>query len=137
MKEYQSLAHTRWDCKYHVVFIPKRRKKAIFGSLRRHLDVHYLSIQKQQRRLRLILRRSCHIALHGKMAQKTLHFIRAHVLRMTFVMEQQKPPRPVEVSLLGADAIVAHTNFCAHSVEQFGGILNSGLSFHLQNFRLP
>ena len=37
MKEYQSLAHTRWDCKYHVVFIPKRRKKAIFGSLRRHL----------------------------------------------------------------------------------------------------
>ena len=37
MKEYQSLSHTRWDCKYHVVFIPKRRKKAIFGSLRRHL----------------------------------------------------------------------------------------------------
>ncbi len=37
MKEYQSLSHTRWDCKYHVVFIPKRRKKAIFGALRRHL----------------------------------------------------------------------------------------------------
>ena len=31
MKEYQSLSHTRWDCKYHVVFIPKRRKKRIFG----------------------------------------------------------------------------------------------------------
>ena len=38
MKEYQSLSHTRWDCKYHVVFIPKRRKKAIFGALRRHLE---------------------------------------------------------------------------------------------------
>ena len=37
MKEYQSLSHTRWDCKYHIVFIPKRRKKAIFGSLRRQL----------------------------------------------------------------------------------------------------
>ena len=37
MKEYQSLSHTRWDCKYHVVFIPKRRKKSIFGVLRRHL----------------------------------------------------------------------------------------------------
>jgi hypothetical protein len=37
MKEYQSLRHTRWDCKYHVVFIPKRRKKRIFGVLRRHL----------------------------------------------------------------------------------------------------
>jgi putative transposase len=37
MKEYQSLSHTRWDCKYHVVFIPKRRKKQIFGALRRQL----------------------------------------------------------------------------------------------------
>jgi len=37
VKEYQSLSHTRWECKYHVVFIPKRRKKTIFGVLRRHL----------------------------------------------------------------------------------------------------
>jgi putative transposase len=37
MKEYQSLSHTRWDCKYHVVFVPKRRKKRTFGVLRRHL----------------------------------------------------------------------------------------------------
>ena len=37
MKEYQSLSHTRWDCKYHVVFIPKRRKKKVFGALRMHL----------------------------------------------------------------------------------------------------
>jgi putative transposase len=37
MKEYRSLSHTRWDCKYHVVFIPKRRKKRIFGAVRKHL----------------------------------------------------------------------------------------------------
>jgi len=37
MKDYQSLSHTRWDCKYHMVFIPKMRKKRIFGVLRRHL----------------------------------------------------------------------------------------------------
>jgi putative transposase len=37
MKEYQSLSHTRWDCKYHVVFIPKKRKKRVFGVLRQHL----------------------------------------------------------------------------------------------------
>lgn len=30
MKEYQSQSHTRSDCKYHVVFIPKRRKKRVF-----------------------------------------------------------------------------------------------------------
>lgn len=34
MREYKSLSHTTWDCKYHVVFIPKRRKKVIYGSLR-------------------------------------------------------------------------------------------------------
>ena len=29
---YQSLAHSKWDCKYHVVFVPKRRRKVIFGK---------------------------------------------------------------------------------------------------------
>lgn len=36
MREYQSLSHTKWDCKYHVVFIPKRRRKVIYGQLRKH-----------------------------------------------------------------------------------------------------
>jgi putative transposase len=49
MKEYQSLAHTRWDCKYHVVFIPKGRKKSIFGAVRKHLGkmLHELAQQKE------------------------------------------------------------------------------------------
>jgi len=49
MKEYQSLSHTRWDCKYHVVFIPKRRKKRVFGVLRRHLGemFHELASHKE------------------------------------------------------------------------------------------
>ncbi|SOD19260.1 IS200/IS605 family transposase [Nitrosomonas ureae] len=37
MKEYRSLSDTRWDCKYHVVFIPKRRMKLIFGKVRKHI----------------------------------------------------------------------------------------------------
>ena len=37
MSNYKSLQHTKWECKYHVVFIPKYRKKAIYGELRRHL----------------------------------------------------------------------------------------------------
>ena len=49
MKEYQSFAHTRWDCKYHVVFIPKKRKKRIFGVLRKHLGeiFHELAVHKE------------------------------------------------------------------------------------------
>ena len=34
---YESLNHTQWECKYHVVFIPKYRRKVLYGSLRRHL----------------------------------------------------------------------------------------------------
>ena len=37
MDEYESLSHTTWTCKYHVVFIPKCRRKALYQELRRHL----------------------------------------------------------------------------------------------------
>ena len=33
-----SLDHTKWECKCHVVFIPKYRRKALYGSVRKHLD---------------------------------------------------------------------------------------------------
>lgn len=51
MKEYQSLSHTRWDCKYHIVFIPKRCRKRIFGELRRHLGevFHELARHKESK----------------------------------------------------------------------------------------
>jgi putative transposase len=48
MKEYQSLSHTKWDCKYHVVFIPKKRKKAIFGALRKHLGEIFRELALQR-----------------------------------------------------------------------------------------
>jgi putative transposase len=35
MREWQSLSHVRWYCRYHVVFVPKYRKRAIFGQLRK------------------------------------------------------------------------------------------------------
>ena len=37
MDEYDSLSHTKWECKYHVVFIPKCRRKTLYAELRRHL----------------------------------------------------------------------------------------------------
>ena len=46
---YQSLSHSKWDCKYHVVFVPKRRRKVIFGKTRQHLGpiFHALARQKE------------------------------------------------------------------------------------------
>ena len=35
MREWQSLSHVRWYCRYHIVFVPKYRKRAIFGPLRK------------------------------------------------------------------------------------------------------
>jgi putative transposase len=37
MDETESLSHTKWECKYHVVFIPKGRRKALYKELRWHL----------------------------------------------------------------------------------------------------
>ena len=37
MNDTESLKHTRWECKYHIVFIPKRRKKMIYVQLRKEL----------------------------------------------------------------------------------------------------
>ncbi len=37
MKHTQSLSHSVWDCKYHVVWIPKYRRKVLYGRIRRHL----------------------------------------------------------------------------------------------------
>ena len=48
MKDYQSLNHTKWDCKYHVVFIPKRRRKQIYGAIKKHLGEVFHELAKQK-----------------------------------------------------------------------------------------
>ncbi len=48
MKDYSSLNHTRWDCKYHIVFIPKRRKKMIYGSIRKQLVTIFKELASQK-----------------------------------------------------------------------------------------
>ena len=37
MHDWQSLSHVRWDCKYHVVIIPKYRKRKLYGKVRKHV----------------------------------------------------------------------------------------------------
>ncbi len=34
MQDFQSLAHVKWDCKFHVVFVPKYRRKELYGKVR-------------------------------------------------------------------------------------------------------
>lgn len=48
MSECESLGHSKWDCKYHVVFVPKRRRKELYGKMREFLGpvFHELAGQK-------------------------------------------------------------------------------------------
>ena len=46
MRDYKSLTHTRWDCKYHIVFIPKKRQKLIYGAIRKHLGDTFHELAK-------------------------------------------------------------------------------------------
>ena len=48
MSNYRNLQHTRWECKYHVIFIPKYRRKVIYKGLRQHLGSVFrrLALQK-------------------------------------------------------------------------------------------
>ncbi len=48
MQIYESLRHTTWECKYHVVFIPKYRRKTLFAQLRRELGTVFRSLAEQK-----------------------------------------------------------------------------------------
>jgi putative transposase len=48
MPDIETLNHTTWDCKYHVVFIPKYRRKALYHELRRHLGEVFRALAAQK-----------------------------------------------------------------------------------------
>jgi len=48
MNEGQSLSHTKWECKYHVVFIPKFRRKVLYGQLRQDLGEVFRELARQK-----------------------------------------------------------------------------------------
>jgi putative transposase len=48
MDRIESLNHTKWDCKYHVVFIPKCRRRTLYGQLRRHLGEVFRELARQK-----------------------------------------------------------------------------------------
>ena len=47
MSDYGNLNHTKWECKYHVVFIPKCRRKVLYGKVRRHLGEVFHELARQ------------------------------------------------------------------------------------------
>ena len=48
MDKLESLSHTRWDCKFHVVFIPKCRRRTLYKELRQHLGEVFRNLAGQR-----------------------------------------------------------------------------------------
>ena len=48
MDKIESLNHTKWDCKYHVAFIPKGRRKVLYGQLRGQLGEVFRSLAQHK-----------------------------------------------------------------------------------------
>ena len=63
MDSYSSLSHSKWDCKYHVVFVPKGRKKMLDGKIREYLKGVFHELAHQ---------RSCQI-VEGHMSGDHVH----------------------------------------------------------------
>ncbi len=51
MRSVNSLNHTRWECKYHIVFILKYRRKVLFGEIRRELGEVFHRLARQEESL--------------------------------------------------------------------------------------
>ena len=62
---YESLSHSKWDCKYHLVFVPKYRKKKLYGEIRRYLGPKFHELAQQK---------GCKI-LEGHMVQDHVHML--------------------------------------------------------------
>jgi putative transposase len=65
MSTYESLSHLKWDCKYHVVFVPKCRKKTLYGKIRKFLGPVFHELAGQRRSQ----------ILEGHMVQDHVHML--------------------------------------------------------------
>ena len=48
MRNWQSLAHVKWECKYHVVIVPKYRRKSLFGHVRKRIGKIFQRLCRQK-----------------------------------------------------------------------------------------
>ena len=48
MDDFASLSHTKWECKYHVVFVPKYRRKAFFGQIKKDIGRIFVELARQK-----------------------------------------------------------------------------------------
>jgi len=63
--QYESLSHSKWECKYHIVFVPKYRKKILYGKIKEFLKKTFHELARQK---------GCEI-IGGHLVQDHVHMI--------------------------------------------------------------
>ena len=105
MSVFKSLSHSRWDCKYHVVFIPKGRKKELYGKIREYLKQVFHELARQ---------RSCEI-VEGYMAGDHVHSALRSNRNMRFLkllgISRARVPLRLLGSLAAGNAILVVSAF--------------------------
>jgi len=101
---WKSLAHSRWECKYHVVFVPKYRRKAVDGEIRASLGGSF----------------------HELARQKECRIVEGHLLADHVHMGIEIPPKPAVASILG----FLKGKSAVAIARQFGGKLQNFTGAH-------
>jgi len=83
----------------------------------RQLDLQDYLIEEQQRALRLILRRRRNLSSHGQMSQECFDFLGTQFRRVTLAVEKNEAFNPIDVGLLGPQAVVFPTDLVADAVQ--------------------
>lgn len=91
-------------------------------------DLKHLSIEKKQCAQGLVLGGSGDLGFHGEVGQERLHFRRSQVLGVTLAVKEDEALDPVQVRLLGADAVVLEADDGAHLLQErsFFGLATQG-----------
>jgi putative transposase len=120
MQTYETLKHTTWECKYHVVFISKCRKKTLYGQIRRELGPVFRELARQKEREIIeghLMVDHVHMLLSippkysvaqvvGFLKGKTaIHIARVYAGRRRSLMGQQFWARGYWVSTVGRDEV--------------------------------
>ena len=121
MHTYESLKHTTWECKYHVVFIPKCRRKTLYQALRKHLGEVFRSLaERKESRIEEGLLRPDHVHMMISIPPKypvsqvigyikgesAIHLARVYGEQKRIFVGQHFWARGYYVSTVGIDEVV-------------------------------
>lgn len=95
-----------------------RTADALDAIDKREFAIEHLLIKKENRAEGLVLSGGGDTALDREMAQEGGDLGFAHLGRMAFLVEEDEAPDPIEISLLGADAVALDAQVPAHAIEQ-------------------